>query len=271
MSARTPRFAPEILRRRLDPDLPGLEARLTAYRRQAFSRHIHDAWCVGLVLSGATRARLGAATYRIAAGEAALIGPGEPHACNPEPDGRLCSLVLSLDAAAIRLAVGGAGEPAFRAPLVRDSLLARRCAGLYRTLGTPCERLRKESLVCLALAPLFLRRAGRVPLREPGAAARVREYLRAHYRQNVPLAALAALAGRSPTHLLRLFKREYGLPPHAYQNHLRVERAKALLATDLPAAQVALAAGSADQSHPTRALTPPAGAPPPQYRRSLQS
>jgi hypothetical protein len=30
LSSRTPRFAPEILRRRLDPDLPGPEARLTA-------------------------------------------------------------------------------------------------------------------------------------------------------------------------------------------------------------------------------------------------
>ena len=173
MSARTPRFAPEILRRRLDPDLPGLEARLTAYRRRAFARHIHDAWCVGLVLAGATRARLGAATHRIAAGEAALIGPCEPHACNPEPDGRLCSLVLSLHAAALRLVVGDAAEPAFRAPLVSDPLLVRRCAGLYRTLGSPSERLRKESLLCLALAPLFLHRAGRI------SEERVRELIKA--------------------------------------------------------------------------------------------
>ncbi len=271
MSGRSPRFAPEILRRRLDPELPGLEARLAAYRRQAFASHIHDAWCVGLVLSGATRMRQGAAARRVGAGEAALIDPGVPHSCNPEPDGRLGYVMFFLDRRALAAAAGEEGEPVFRAPVVRDPALSRRLVGLYRVLGAPGGRLSKETLLCRALGPLLGGRSSGEPRRGDGAAALVRDYLREHPRENASLAALAALAGRSPAYLLRLFKRRYGLPPHAYQNHLRVERAKALLATDLPAAQVALEAGFADQSHLIRVFTPLVGATPGQYRRCLRA
>jgi AraC-like DNA-binding protein len=270
MSARAHRFAPEILRRRFDPDCPGLEVLLSAYRRRAFATHIHDAWCVGLVLAGATRVRHGGAVRRLTGGSTALIGPGEPHACNPEPDGRLCSMMFFLDDAAARTVAGDAGEPAFCASVLGDPLLARRLVGLYRALGSPAVgRLRKETLLCLALEPLFTRRAARGPRRDAVSLARVRDYLQAHSRQNVSLAELAALAGLAPTTLLRLFKRRYGLPPHAYRNFLRVEKAKALLATDLPAAQVALEAGFVDQSHLIRRFTPLVGATPGQYRQSL--
>ena len=73
------RFAPDILHHRTDPDLPGLTARLAAYRRQAFALHIHEAWSVGLVLSGATTVRLSGKAARIEAGSLACIGPGQPH------------------------------------------------------------------------------------------------------------------------------------------------------------------------------------------------
>lgn len=269
MPRRAASFAPELLRRRDDSDLPGLEARLAAYRRQVFSRHIHDAWCVGLILSGATRVRRSGGLGRITAGETALIAPGEPHACNPEPDGRLAYVMFFLGREAVRLA-GIGDEPAFRAPLVRDPLLAARLAGLYRAMATRRCRLEKQSLLCLALTPLFSG-TDRLPRPCGRGLGRVREYLREHWRDKVSLAELAALAGHSPTHVLRLFKREYGLPPHAYQNFLRVERAKALLAgTDLPAAAVAQEVGFADQSHLIRTFTPQVGATPNQYRLSLR-
>jgi AraC-like DNA-binding protein len=63
---------------------------------------------------------------------------------------------------------------------------------------------------------------------------------------------LSAIAGLSPFHLVRSFTRRFGLPPHAYQIHVRVERARALLTTGMPPVQVASSVGFADQSHFTR-------------------
>jgi AraC-like DNA-binding protein len=81
---------------------------------------------------------------------------------------------------------------------------------------------------------------------------RARAYLHEHFNESVSLDELSAIAGLSPFHLVRSFTRRFGLPPHAYQIHVRVERARALLTTGMPPVQVASSVGFADQSHFTR-------------------
>ena len=56
-----------------------------------------------------------------------------------------------------------------------------------------------------------------------------REYLDAHYAEDVSLAQLGALTSRSAFHLARVFSRACGLPPHAYLESVRVQRARELL------------------------------------------
>lgn len=51
---------------------------------------------------------------------------------------------------------------------------------------------------------------------------------------------------------VRTFARRFGLPPHAFQVHLRVERGRELLRRGFGAAEVAMMVGFADQSHFTR-------------------
>ncbi len=269
MPSRARAFSPEFLRCRRDVDLPGVEARLAAYRRAAFSKHIHDAYCVGAVLSGATRMWRQGVSTPVAAGSVVCIEPGEPHACNPIPDGRLAYVMFFLDARALPLLVEEQDRVGFAASLhARNPTLVRRLVAFFRGLGQSGSRLEKASRLCEAFAPFF--RTLEAPARsDPRTVRHIREYLRENMRQNVSLAELAAVADRSPTYVLRLFRREAGLPPHAYQNFLRVAAAKRLLADGLPAAQVAQEVGFADQSHLIRAFTPQVGATPRQYRLSL--
>ena len=58
---------------------------------------------------------------------------------------------------------------------------------------------------------------------------RVRLMIERDYPRALPLEALAAEAACSPFHLLRAFRRRYGATPHAYQQRLRLERARVLL------------------------------------------
>jgi AraC-like DNA-binding protein len=81
---------------------------------------------------------------------------------------------------------------------------------------------------------------------------RARSYLHERFNEAVSLDELSAIAGLSPYHLVRSFTRRFGLPPHAYQIHVRVERARAPLAAGVPLAEVASSVGFADQSHFTR-------------------
>ncbi len=71
-------------------------------------------------------------------------------------------------------------------------------------------------------------------------------------RTPVSLDGLAAAAGLGRFALLRAFQRRFGLPPHAYQLQLKIERARTLLRSGQSAAWVAGELGFCDQSHFTR-------------------
>src|SRR5262249_49927670 len=117
--------------------------------------------------------------------------------------------------------------------------------------------LERESQLFATFACLLARHAAERPeprpvRSEPGCVALARSYLEAHLKDNVHLDELARLTNLSPFHLLRVFQRETGLPPHAYLTQLRVGRAKILLAAGLPLLRVAQDSGFSDQSHLTR-------------------
>lgn len=81
------------------------------------------------------------------------------------------------------------------------------------------------------------------------------------------VAALAADADVHPVSLARAFRRAFGVAPTTYRRRLRVRRAADLLASsDAPAAQVALDAGFADQSHMCRDVRAELGLTPGQLR-----
>lgn len=85
--------------------------------------------------------------------------------------------------------------------------------------------------------------------------ARALQYMQERYAEDIGLADVAAAARVSPYHLSRLFKQVTGQTPHQHLIRLRVNSARALLtagAGKRSLADVAEAAGFADQSHLTR-------------------
>ncbi len=73
---------------------------------------------------------------------------------------------------------------------------------------------------------------------------RARDHVDRHYREPLDLDTLAAVAGLSKYHFLRLFRRTYGRTPGAYLSERRVERAQDLLrSTNLTVTEVCLAVG----------------------------
>lgn len=125
-----------------------------------------------------------------------------------------------------------------------------------RRAGNPGGLLYAESLG-LALAIHLL---GRYPASfkasyglPPRQLRRLTEYVEEHLDHDLSLDQLAAVVGVSASHLKTVFKRSTGLPVHEYVVQRRVERARTLLVQgELPAAQVALEAGFAHQSHMAR-------------------
>jgi transcriptional regulator GlxA family with amidase domain len=109
---------------------------------------------------------------------------------------------------------------------------------------------------------------GREPAsRSPASVQAVRDLLPQRLADPPSLAELAAMTGLSQFALLRAFRGETGMPPHAYLNQLRVRRARQLLDRGLAPADVAAETGFADQAHLTRHFKRVVGVPPASYQR----
>lgn len=123
--------------------------------------------------------------------------------------------------------------------------------------ASPHGLLYRESLGMALAVHLLARYPAQTPEVRAGLSprtlARVTEYIEAHLAGEVSLLRLARVSGVSASHLRVLFKRTVGIPIHEYVIQRRVERARVLLVeSELPASQVALAAGFAHQSHMAR-------------------
>jgi AraC-like DNA-binding protein len=106
---------------------------------------------------------------------------------------------------------------------------------------------------------------------ERRAVKRVKDCLKNRYAENLTLEELSRIANLSPFHLIRVFRKEVGLPPHAYQTRLRLNHAKALLAQGATIGEAALNAGFFDQSHFTNHFRKVFGYPPGVHLKGLAS
>jgi transcriptional regulator GlxA family with amidase domain len=124
-----------------------------------------------------------------------------------------------------------------------------------------------ETFVAMIARHADIRGAPRPFGREHAAVRRIRDYIEAHYDQDISLTGLAALVSLSPYHVARVFRAEVGLPPHGYLESVRIRRAQRLLAAGMPPAAVACATGFADQSHLTHRFKRLIGVTPGRYAR----
>jgi AraC-like DNA-binding protein len=81
---------------------------------------------------------------------------------------------------------------------------------------------------------------------------RARSFLADRWDRPVALGELASFAGLSRFELVRRFRAQTGLTPHAFQTNLRIAHARTMLRAGDPIAGVAAACGFADQPHLTR-------------------
>jgi len=98
--------------------------------------------------------------------------------------------------------------------------------------------------------------------------ARAKKLLEDHFADDVRLEQLEAEIGLSRFYLVRRFRSEVGMPPHAFQLAMRLDRARTLIASGMPLADVASRCGFTDQSHLTRHFRRATGVAPGAYARS---
>jgi AraC family transcriptional regulator len=101
---------------------------------------------------------------------------------------------------------------------------------------------------------------------------RVTGYVDEHLAEDIRLADLAHLAGLSPFHFARSFRRATGTSPHQFVIGRRLEKARHLLLIGrMTLTQVAYECGFADQSHLTRHFKRAFGVTPNQFRPQMKT
>lgn len=229
------------------PDVPGVPEVLHAhFTDHAYPAHVHGEWTVLLVDAGGVDYTLDRERQRAAAGRVTVLPPYVPHDGRSASPGGFDKRVLYLDERWLPESLTGA---AVRAPSLADRELARAVAAVHRALHDPLEAETRLALVTERIGlHLGSVEPGRAE-RDPGLARLVRSRLDG---DGPTLEALARELGTHPSHLVRVFRREYGLPPHKYVVSRRLDRARRLLLAGMPIADVATAVGFHDQSHLTR-------------------
>ncbi|NEQ33261.1 MAG: AraC family transcriptional regulator [Leptolyngbya sp. SIO4C5] len=256
--------------------LAGMEVLKATYITHSFSRHSHEGYAIGVIESGVEAFAYRGSTHQAPAGALVVIHPGEVHTGYAgQEDGwryrMIYPLVALMQQAAAALNLPATQVPFFAKPVICDRALVQQFRIFHHMLEQEADPLARESQ-WLWLASYMVQRYGdtRSPIaktrRDRPLAQQARAYLTDHYLDPVTLDQLAQTVNLPPLKLLRLFRREWGLPPHQYLIQVRVQQAKRLIATGVPLAVVAADTGFADQSHLTRHFKRWVGVTPGQYQ-----
>lgn len=212
--------------------------------------------------------------HRAVPGSVTLTEPGEMHLTKRVEFPAAHYWFMQIQPVAVMSAAAelGTSVPHLRLAVTTARRLYQSFAALYTTIEDPSEGSLAQQIVFARCMRLMITDCSESNVPRPARPSRlhlerVREMIRARYTQTLRLDELAAVAGISRFHLAHEFARAYGLPPHAYQNALRIAEAMRQLRAGVPAAVVDV--GFSDQSHLTRHFKRTFGVTPGEYSRAI--
>lgn len=234
----------------------------------------------GIIADHPMLARRGARRWLVQPGQIVAWDPSEAHAGTAADAQPWSARLMVIDADHLTtLATGRESEPrgdiSFPEPVLSDPDLHSKFLRLHIALQTPTTRLERDDRLTEWLRAVIGRSSALRPIRPPlstrddRAMRLAHDYLGDQPERNISLDELAAAAGIGKFRLLRLFREQTGLAPHALQIAHRIRHAQRLLETGHTIAETAAATGFADQSHLHRHFRRSLGMTPGEYQQRL--
>lgn len=242
---------------------------LTPGRRRI---RLHQDYVIVLVSSGSGIISSRGAEYRAESGSGFLFGPDLLWTARAESD-VLCYRMLqitpdNLARSAEQREVANVQLASLTGAHVLDSKTreaARRALDAFEAHSSLLHRV--AALVELAEMVASACRHGEATDDEPRVS-RMCSLLREHAFEHLPISQLADIVSMTPYHLIRVFHRATGVPPHCYAMLVRLCRAEGLLRAGIPIADAAVRTGFYDQSHLNRCFRRILGTTPGQYQKT---
>ncbi|GAA3078029.1 AraC family transcriptional regulator [Rhizobium viscosum] len=252
-----------------------MECLSASFLTHEYAPHAHDTFSIGAIESGSQIATLSGRREETGPGDLYLIDPGVVHDGAPGGEGYRYRMIYPDTKLFIDILEDVTGKafnatPSFARALPCDPQLAKAFHNAHRTLESGAGALESDESMFSVLAAIFARYGSTIVLpidtKERSAVARARDYLIENFDCDVGLEELATVAGLSRAHLIRAFRREYHITPHAFLTDRRVLVARRLLREGRMPADVAVECGFADQAHFTRHFKSRTGVTPGQFR-----
>lgn len=225
----------------------------------------HNASLIAVVEDGGFSVTTQAGSWLARPGSLIALGPGQVHRLKSQ----------SSRGASYRMIQSSTGDrfAGFDRPVINDPRLAFAVQQAHTMLlhsGAVRPALRQLSLTLARVAAMYGMADAPAAIRdEAGIVARAQRFLLERLALPVKLESVALYCGVSVFHLVRVFRRAAGLPPHAWLTQQRINRARALLARGAAVADATYACGFNDQSHLTRQFHASVGVTPGRYRRAV--
>lgn len=210
-----------------------------------------------------------------------LFNPDEPHDGSRGTAEGFGYTMLYVEPALLETwsdpAAGARLSTFFTDTVVRDPNAAGMLRQAMAALCQPQETMRAETLARGAISRLLHQygeyRGDLAGMKDVGLASMTtaRDYIDAHFHEDVTVDALASLVGLSRVHLTRCFAKCFGTPPHVYLNMVRLRYARQALLSGASLADTAAAAGLVDQSHFTRRFKRSVGVAPGAWLRQMSA
>jgi AraC-like DNA-binding protein len=222
-----------------------------SFRYHEFKPHFHDDYSIGIITEGKQKLHLGNDKKLVEKGQIRLINPGELHFVDKACEWSYANIIIPqkdvLDTA------GYIYQKEFKEPIcfknhIDQRDLVQKFTALYGSLDRSMDFEERYIEFIEALLRDFSI-YGEPKRQKLGNMHQVLEYIDAHFLDEIRLDELAAIAGVSKYHVIKLFKAKIGLTPHQYILRLRLNGAVSLIAKGVPFAEVAFGCGFSDQSH----------------------
>ena len=223
-----------------------------------FTKHYHDTYTIGLTYKGVLKSYNSFETYDSYEYSIRINNPGEVHS-GKSKEWSHANFYPTVDLLSnlYEQIFYEKKTPFFQRHIVENKLLFLKLHNFFTAYFTKEDEMFVESLLIEALSELIL--SNTIYTKEYNKIFEDRKLIKNTYElindsldTNFTLDALASNVNLSKYHFLRLFKKEFGLTPHAFIINQRLNKANRLIQKGVSISQASIEVGFNDQSHYTR-------------------
>lgn len=250
------------------------------YQKFQFCRHAHEDFALGLMEGGTQKFNCCGEEYCAPPGSLISVNAGEVHDGMSADGGEYRYRIIYIPESLLQKVgaemINDRGQHYFSRPVIVDSMLAESLACLFLLLETSAVDLLELQTLFYGLLAELLTRHGTSSAavsahaqQAPRAIERACEFINDMAKENISLDEIAAAAGLSRYHFLRVFNQSLGMTPHAFLLLRRLQLARESIRRGSAIADAALETCFADQSHFSRRFKAAYGITPRQFQKAV--